>query len=89
GVPFIIKRVYKHKGMWICALVSLFLLMSTSQFVTDVYIQSPEGIKKEALRNELYKVGVRPGVYKKSIDRKEVRDHMMSKFNDVAYLSIN
>lgn len=49
GVPFIIKRVYKHKGMWICALVSLFLLMSTSQFVTDVYIQSPEGIKKKLL----------------------------------------
>ncbi|WKK91902.1 hypothetical protein Q0Y04_17170 [Clostridioides difficile] len=35
--------------MWICALVSLFLLMSTSQFVTDVYIQSPEGIKKKLL----------------------------------------
>ncbi len=43
------QRVYKHKGMWICALVSLFLLMSTSQFVTDVYIQSPEGIKKKLL----------------------------------------
>lgn len=89
GVPFIIKRVYKHKGMWICALVSLFFI--------DVYIAVCDRCiytiswryKKEALRNELYKVGVRPGVYKKSIDRKEVRDHMMSKFNDVAYLSIN
>jgi len=61
----------------------------TSQFVTDIYIQVPEGIKKEDIRKELYQVGLKPGVYKKSIDRKEIRDHIMLKFNDVAYLSIN
>ena len=60
-----------------------------SQFVTDIYIQVPEGIKKEDIRKELYQVGLKPGVYKKSIDRKEIRDHIMLKFNDVAYLSIN
>ena len=89
GIPFLIKRIYKYKAMWICAFLSLFLLMATSQFVTDVYIQTPEGIKKEELRKEFSKVGVKPGVYKKSIDRKEVRDYIMSKFDDVAYVSIN
>ena len=69
--------------------ISLFLLIMTSQFVTDIYIQVPEGIKKEDIRKELYQVGLKPGVYKKSIDRKEIRDHIMLKFNDVAYLSIN
>ena len=54
-----------------------------------IYIQVPEGIKKEDIRKELYQVGLKPGVYKKSIDRKEIRDHIMLKFNDVAYLSIN
>ena len=75
--------------MWICGVVSLFLLMMTSQFVTDIYIQVPEGIKKEEIRKELYKVGLKPGVYKKSIDRKEIRDNIMLKFGEVAYLSIN
>jgi len=75
--------------MWICGVISLFLLIMTSQFVTDIYIQVPEGIKKEDIRKELYQVGLKPGVYKKSIDRKEIRDHIMLKFNDVAYLSIN
>ena len=53
GIPFLIKRIYKQKGMWICAFISLFLLIMTSQFVTDIYIQVPEGIKKEDIRKEL------------------------------------
>lgn len=89
GIPFLIKRIYKHKGMWICAIASLILLMLTSQFVTDIYIQVPEGIKSEEIRKELYESGLKPGVYKKGIDRKEIRDEIMLKFDEVAYVSIN
>ncbi|MGL4913638.1 MAG: sporulation protein YqfD [Romboutsia sp.] len=89
GIPFIAKRIYKYKGMWICAIVSLVLLMLTSQFVTDIYIQSPEGIKEDELRKELYEAGLKPGVYKKSIDRKEIREQIMKEFDEVAYISIN
>ena len=39
--------------------------MSTSLFVTDIYIQAPEGIDKVEVRKELDKAGVKPGVYKK------------------------
>lgn len=89
GLPFILKRIYKNKGMWICGVISLFLLIMTSQFVTDIYIQVPEGIKKEDIRKELYQVGLKPGVYKKSIDRKIVRENIMGKFKQIAYVSIN
>ncbi|MGL4796473.1 MAG: sporulation protein YqfD, partial [Paraclostridium sp.] len=89
GLPFLAKRIYRYKGMWICAIISLVILMSTSLFVTDVYIQAPEGIDKAQVRKELANAGVKPGVYKKSIERKEVRDYVMSKFDDVAYVSIN
>lgn len=89
GIPFILRRVYKLKSMWICAVISLGLLMMTSQFVTDIYIQVPEGIKKEELRKELDKIGLKPGIYKKNIDRKEVRDELMLKFEEIAYVSIN
>ncbi|MDR1774594.1 MAG: sporulation protein YqfD, partial [Clostridioides sp.] len=89
GIPFLFKRIYKMKITWICALISVFLLLSTSQFVTDIYIQTPEGIKVEELRKEIYKAGLKPGVYKKNVDRKEIRDYIMSKFSEVAYVSIN
>lgn len=89
GIPFIAKRIYTYRGMLVCAIISLIVLMSTSLFVTDVYITAPEGIDKESLKNELYKEGVKPGVYKKSIDRKIVRDNIMGKFDDIAYVSIN
>ena len=61
----------------------------TSQFVTDIYIQVPEGIKKEDIRKELYNAGLKPGVYKKNIDRKSIRDKVMLEFDEVAYVSIN
>lgn len=89
GLPFLVFRIYKNKVMWIGAIISLFILMSTSQFVTDIYIQVPEGIKKEEIRKELYNIGLKPGAYKKSIDRKNIRDEIMIKFDDVAYVSIN
>lgn len=89
GIPFVAKRIYTYRGMVICAIISLVVLMSTSQFVTDVYITAPEGIDKSALKKELYIQGVKPGVYKKSIDRKIIRDNIMSKFNQIAYVSIN
>lgn len=89
GIPFIVKRIYTYRGMVICAIISLIILMSTSQFVTDVYITAPEGIDKTSLEKELYIQGVKPGVYKKSIDRKTVRDNIMVKFNEIAYISIN
>ena len=89
GIPFIAKRIYTYRGMVICAIISLIILMSTSQFVTDVYITAPEGIDKTALKKELYIQGVKPGVYKKSIDRKIVRENIMGKFQQIAYVTIN
>lgn len=89
GIPFIARRIYTYRGMVICGIISLIILMSTSQFVTDVYITAPEGIDKAALKKELYIQGVKPGVYKKTIDRKVVRENIMSKFDQIAYVSIN
>ena len=89
GIPFIARRIYTYRGMVICAIISFIILMSTSQFVTDVYITAPEGIDKSALKKELYIQGVKPGVYKKNIDRKIVRENIMMKFKQIAYVSIN
>ena len=89
GIPFIIKRIYKQKSMWSYAIVSLIVLMLLSQFITDIYIDAPEGIDKEQLKAELYDTGLKPGVVKRSIDRKEIRDNIMTEFDNVAYVSIN
>ena len=89
GIPFIARRIYTYRGMVICAIISLIILMSTSQFVTDIYIDCPEGIDKKVLRQELEECGLKPGVYKKTINRKIIRDHIMQEIDEVAYLSIN
>ena len=89
GIPFLAIRIYKYKVMLISSIVSLLLLLVTTQFVTDIYIDCPEGIDKKILQQELEECGLKPGVYKKSFDRKIIRDHIMQKIDEVAYLSIN
>ncbi|WP_455542302.1 sporulation protein YqfD [Intestinibacter sp.] len=89
GIPFLAKRVYKYKTMVFSAIVSLLLLLLTTQFVTDIYIDCPEGIDKKVLQEELEECGLKPGVFKKTIDRKIIRDHIMQEIDEVAYLSIN
>ena len=42
GIPFLAKRIYRYKTMVFSAIVSLFLLLLTTQFVTDIYIDCPE-----------------------------------------------
>ena len=51
GIPFLARRIYKYKTMVFSAIVSLLLLLSTTQFVTDIYIDCPEGIDKKVLKN--------------------------------------
>ncbi len=89
GIPFFAKRVYKYKTMVFSAIVSLLLLLLTTQFVTDIYIDCPEGIDKKVLQEELEECGLKPGVFKKRIDRKIIRDHIMQEIDEVSYLSIN
>lgn len=89
GIPFFVKRIYRYRTMLFSAIVSFLLLLSTTQFVTDIYIDCPEGIDKELLKQELQECGLKPGVYKKTINRKTIRDHIMQKIDEVAYLSIN
>lgn len=89
GIPFLAKRIYRYKIMLLAGIVSLLLLLVTTQFVTDIYIDCPEGIDKDVLQDELKECGLKPGVYKKTIDRKTIRDHIMQEIDEVAYLSIN
>lgn len=89
GIPFLARRIYRYKTMMALALISFLLLLSTTQFVTDIYVDCPEGIDKKILNQELRECGLKPGVYKKSINRKTIRDHIMQKIDEVAYLSIN
>jgi similar to stage IV sporulation protein len=89
GLPFLMKRIYKRKSLLIGGVLSLFILIFLTTFITNVYIDCPEGIDKKALRKELYNCGLKPWTNKYAIDKKDIRDSILSKFNDVAYISIN
>ncbi|SHG91089.1 sporulation protein YqfD [Tepidibacter thalassicus] len=89
GLPFLMKRIYKRKSLLIGGILSLFILVFLTTFITNVYIDCPEGINKSELRKELYNCGLKPWVNKYMIDKKDIRDSILSKFDDIAYIFIN
>ncbi len=89
GIPFFMKKVYKRKTLLFGGVLSLFILLFLTTFITNVYIDCPEGIDKKALRSEIYECGLKPGINKYIINKKDIRDSILYKFNSVAYISIN
>ncbi|OPJ56990.1 sporulation protein YqfD [Alkalithermobacter paradoxus] len=89
GIPFVMKRIYKRKPLLIGGVISLVILLLLSTFVTNIYIDSPEGIDKEAIRQEVYKLGLKPWTNKYVIDKKLIRDKILLRFDDIAHVSIN
>lgn len=89
GLPFFMKRVYKRKTLLFGGVLSLLILLFLTTFITNVYIDCPEGIDKKELRREIYECGLKPGTNKYIINKKDIRDSILYKFNSVAYISIN
>ena len=89
GIPFVMRRIYKRKTLMIGGIISVLTLFILTTFITDVYIECPEGIDKVRLREEIYKCGLRPWANKYMVNRKDIRDVILYKFTDAAYISIN
>ncbi|KXZ39682.1 similar to stage IV sporulation protein [Alkalithermobacter thermoalcaliphilus JW-YL-7 = DSM 7308] len=89
GIPFLMKRIYKRKSLLLGGIISLFILMILTTFITNVYIDAPEGINKDIIRQEIYKLGLKPWTNKYIIDKKDIRDKMLLKFDEIAHITIN
>ena len=65
------------------AVVSLLLLLSTTQFVTDIYIDCPEGIDKKVLQEELEECGLKPGVFMHVVENLHIYDRHIEQVNEL------
>ena len=86
GLPMIIKKHKRRKPLFIGIVVFLILLIFMNQYIWDIEIIGCEKIAKGTILNTLKECGVYPGQMRYKIDQKKLKNEMLIKIPDLAWL---
>ncbi len=86
GLPIIIKKHKRRKPLFIGIVVFLLLLIFMNQYIWDIEITGCEKIPKGTILNTLKECGVYPGQMRFKIDQKRLKNEMLIKMPDLAWL---
>lgn len=89
GLPFFIKK-HRHRAGVICGLGIFFAVIGMlSSMVWTIEISSNSAVTDEEILSVLEEAGLKPGVFKDSINAPEIRFYALSRLPDVTYLTVN
>lgn len=89
GIPFIIKKYRKRKIFAIFLGMMMMLIFILSNFIWNIEIICEEDINKEELMNQLKEYGLSVGKSKKTLDTKEIINHIRLKREDISWIGIS
>lgn len=89
GIPFILFRYRKRKIAIVGVFIFLFMLMFFSSHVMGIDITGNERVESEKIISSLKDFGIYTCAPLKSIDRKQVQNKMMTRFDDISWIGIN
>ena len=88
GLPFFIKRYRARKAFFIGIGVFAALLLFLTSFVWSVEVSGNANIESNVICERLSELGVRPGVYKASVNTKDIADKMILGMKDLSWISV-
>ena len=86
GLPMIIKKHKRRKPLFIGIVLFLILLIYMNQYIWDIEINGCEKISKDTILNTLKECGVYPGQIRFRLDQKKLKNEMLVKIPDLAWL---
>ena len=89
GVPFIIHKYRKRRGILIGMCLFIAMMWYFSAFVSGVEITGYEHISVEVIEQHLAEFGVRTGRPLRSIDEQIVQNNMMTAIPELGWIGIN
>lgn len=89
GVPFLVRRLARRKGLVAGAILFSVALYVLSSFVWFVDVSGVERTKPEAVLELAARHGLRPGVLKRSIDTGKVARSILAEFPDLAWAAVH
>lgn len=90
GLPFVLHRNRRRKGLAVGAVLFVAIIQLLSQFVWSVDIAGQKNVSKAAIFQAITKAGIKKGVYKNNINvKKAERQISMELGNKVGWISVN
>lgn len=86
GTLFFIGRLKGKFFLTIGGGIFIILLLYLSTFVWSIEITTKQNVAPYQIRQELYSMGIRPGISKKSIDYKEIEKKIESINSDILWI---
>lgn len=87
GLPFLLHRYRKRKGLAIGILLFLGLIYTMSLFIWDISIEGGYKYTKEALLEFLNENQVYTGMPKSEVDCQHMEERIRLKYNDISWVS--
>ncbi len=89
GVPPLLKRYRKRAGLFVGGLVLLAAMGVMGNFIWQIQVSGLETLTREEVLAALDDLGVRQGVWRGSIDARDVERQMMIRLDPVAWIAVN
>jgi sporulation protein YqfD len=88
GLPFLIKRYRARKAFIAGAGIFAALLLFLTSFVWSVEVSGNVNVDSRAIAERLSELGAKPGVYKASVNTREIADEMILQMKELSWISI-
>lgn len=88
GVPFLFERYQKRKILGAGVLVFVAMLYVLSSFVWTMEVTGNDRLKTADILAACDAEGLAPGVWKRTVDTREVGEHLLLRFSDISWVAV-
>ena len=89
GIPFILHRYRKRRAALVGVVLFFVLLWYLTSHIMGIDVTGNQRIATEEILNQLKGCGIYYGAATSKIDSKLIKNEMMTKFDDIAWIGIN
>lgn len=89
GLPFILRKYRKRKGILVGMLSFFLIIYVLSLHIFTININGNIDISEDEIKQTLSELGVVPGILSINVDSSLIENSIMSKFNNISWTSAN
>lgn len=87
GLPFLLHRYRKRKGLFIGVLLFLCIIYTMSLFIWDIHIEGGYKYTKEALLEFINENDIYTGMTKSDVNCQQIEEKIRLEYNDISWVS--
>lgn len=89
GLPFLLNKFYKRKGIILGMLIFILLIQLLTSIVWTVNIEGNNKLKQEEIYQVLNEVGIHEGMFKFKLPEQElIQNQLLNQLDDIAWVGI-